>query len=934
MLQRLAFCLLFIGLLWSSPLLAAEESDGHSRSALLSLQDGSQIRGQLKPSQKSGVVRWQIDECVRPFDFPVAGLVSVIFPAPTEREPMDGEFSFELHSGDVVAGEITAWSEGRLTLQSPQFGELTLSEEAIRRIDRIDDQSGLIYSGLTGTSDFRTVQGAWNFDGMRLVTSEPGARILGDFELPDRVMIEFTVSREKNAEFNLMLAGDPRAKQNSSLGWSCAVWGDSLALVHEQDDFAAVMPVATLSETDTVQLIAFLAQTDGLLHLYERTGKPLASLQLPVSQRPGSDELATGLGLELSDEGTVRLEQLAVSHWNGVLPAAQLSAIRQFHLNDGTTIAGPAESFTHADGTITHSQDDQTTSFSLRDVKRAVFAGEPSREPRQMVVLMNDQSRVSGELVAASDQSLTLRCPDVSDPMTVSLNRVRTLFNASGQNSDSRPTAEELLGTLHVNSGNLKGRLVETTQGEDGSCLVWHPQLSESPAPLKPQISGRIVYREPVEPKPETTIEVEEVQQPDQNALQKFGKLFFENLGRGRARRPRKAEEPQPHDIHLITGDVIPCEIESISPRGVHFSSKMTDTELIAHEHLRAVVFDRLADVPELEKARRERLLTLPRNQKASPPTHLLCSPDGDFLRCRLNALDGDAIFVEIQLSDHEIPASRVSHIIWMHPESSLGKDAAEQNKADDEAAKEQVDSPAVADLVQARMAKDNRSTFVPVKVENGELVGTSAVFGACRVSLSRIDQLFLGTAVVSAAGELPYHDWKLQPAAEPRFTQGGGDGPGTASPGMASGLVDKPAPDFHLPLLDGDEFVLSENRDQIILLDFWATWCGPCMLTMPLLEQAMEEFEGQPVRLISVNLEERPEQIRDVRERHQLSMTVALDRDGAIARRYNVESIPQLIIVDRQGTVHRHFIGGGQETVNEAARAVRALLADEANEQ
>jgi len=923
MLQRLVIRLLLLGVLCSPFPLVAEEGGDPSRLPLLSLQDGSQIHGHLNPCESAGVVRWETDEFVQPLDFPVDGLVSVVFPAPAVRQQMEGEFSLELHSGDVFAGQIIEWTQSQLTLQSAQFGKLTLPLTAVRRIDRIDDQGGLIYSGLTGLSDFRSVQGDWNFDGMRLVTSDPGARVLGDFELPDRVMIEFAVSREKRAEFMFLLAGNAQGKESTPLGWSCVVWGDSLAVMYEQEDFAAVKPVATLSESDTVQFIAYLTQSEGLLHLYDRTGTPLASVQIPESHRPADGDLSTGLGLLLSDEGTVRLEQLSVSRWNGVLPAAQLSAIRQFHLNDGTTVAGPAESFTHSGETITQTLNNETITFSLDDVRRAVFAGEPGRTARQIVVLMHDQSRISGELVAVSEQTLTVRCPDTAGPIAVSRNGVRTLFNASGKTITADRSEEELFGTLHVKSGTLKGKLVDGTGAEGRSCLTWRPQLSETSASLKPQISGRIVYREPVAPKPKEPVETPEVQQPDQNALQKFGKMFFENLGRGRARRERKVEQGQPHDIHLVTGDVIPCEVKSISREGVHFHSRMTETGMIPHVYLRAVVFDREADAPELEKARRERLLTLPRNQKASPPTHLLCSADGDFLRCRLNALDQDSIFVEIQLSDHEIPSSRVSHIIWLHPELTLGKETRKQEEGVEESA---VPS-ALAGQVQARMSRDNRSTFVPVKVLNGELIGTSSVFGECRISISRIDQLLIGEAVVEAAGDLPYHDWKLQPAVEPRFTQSGGSVPGTVAPGMASGLIDKPAPDFHLPLLDGGEFVLSENRDQIILLDFWATWCGPCMLTMPLLEQAMKEFERQPVRLISVNLEERPEQIREVRDRHQLTMTVALDRDGAISRRYGIESIPQLIIVDRSGTVLRHFIGGGQETVNEAANAVRALL-------
>src|SRR5690606_7363386 len=112
--------------------------------------------------------------------------------------------------------------------------------------------------------------------------------------------------------------------------------------------------------------------------------------------------------------------------------------------------------------------------------------------------------------------------------------------------------------------------------------------------------------------------------------------------------------------------------------------------------------------------------------------------------------------------------------------------------------------------------------------------------------------------------------------------------------------------------------FRLANCKGQIIVLDFWASWCGPCMQTIPLLHEAMQEFDPDQVRLISINLEEPASHIRSVLERHKLDLTVALDVDGVAGLRYQADSIPQLAIIDREGTVARLYIGGGREVVEQ----------------
>ncbi|MCA8998221.1 MAG: TlpA family protein disulfide reductase, partial [Planctomycetaceae bacterium] len=107
----------------------------------------------------------------------------------------------------------------------------------------------------------------------------------------------------------------------------------------------------------------------------------------------------------------------------------------------------------------------------------------------------------------------------------------------------------------------------------------------------------------------------------------------------------------------------------------------------------------------------------------------------------------------------------------------------------------------------------------------------------------------------------------------------------------------------------------------------FWASWCGPCMQTMPLVEEAMAEFDPEQVQLISVNLEETAQQVKSVLDRHQLDLTVALDIDGTTARKYQANAIPQLVIVDKNGKIARLYVGGGSGVVEQLKQALLDLL-------
>jgi len=148
---------------------------------------------------------------------------------------------------------------------------------------------------------------------------------------------------------------------------------------------------------------------------------------------------------------------------------------------------------------------------------------------------------------------------------------------------------------------------------------------------------------------------------------------------------------------------------------------------------------------------------------------------------------------------------------------------------------------------------------------------------------------------------------------------------------GQPASLVGRPAPDFTLPLLAGGQVKLSDHKGKnVVVLDFWATWCPPCRAELPVVVKLFDGYKDKGVVLIAVNLGEGPAEIRKFLRSLKLDPTVALDSRGTVGRAYQVSGIPQTVIIGRQGivrAVHTGFAPGMEKTFQ---KEVDELLAAE----
>ncbi|QYU67632.1 TlpA family protein disulfide reductase [Leptolyngbya sp. 15MV] len=132
-------------------------------------------------------------------------------------------------------------------------------------------------------------------------------------------------------------------------------------------------------------------------------------------------------------------------------------------------------------------------------------------------------------------------------------------------------------------------------------------------------------------------------------------------------------------------------------------------------------------------------------------------------------------------------------------------------------------------------------------------------------------------------------------------------------------------APDFSLADPQGKPIALAELRGKVVLLDFWATWCGPCRQAMPAMQRLHEAHADEGLVVIGMNAWENADPVAFKKE-HGFTYTLALKADE-VAARYGVTGIPAFFVIDRQGQIVHSGVGFGPGTEGDLTAAVRAAI-------
>jgi peroxiredoxin len=121
------------------------------------------------------------------------------------------------------------------------------------------------------------------------------------------------------------------------------------------------------------------------------------------------------------------------------------------------------------------------------------------------------------------------------------------------------------------------------------------------------------------------------------------------------------------------------------------------------------------------------------------------------------------------------------------------------------------------------------------------------------------------------------------------------------ASSLASSGLAGQPAPDFALKSSSGENLRLSEYRGDVVMINFWATWCGPCRQEMPLLDELYSRYQRVGFNLLGVNIDDDSGRAMDMINELGVSFPVLFDATKEVSRLYQVDAMPVTVIVERQ---------------------------------
>lgn len=297
-------------------------------------------------------------------------------------------------------------------------------------------------------------------------------------------------------------------------------------------------------------------------------------------------------------------------------------------------------------------------------------------------------------------------------------------------------------------------------------------------------------------------------------------------------------------------------------------------------------------------------LLKLPRNRVKDAPSCVLCSTNGDLLRGDLVRLDGEVCLFKSRYEQVSLPREGVAALVWLGP-----ADEVTPERPQDGSLLITLRDGSVFYLKQPRVVDD-------------QIVGQHNLLGECSFPLSHVLKLQNGAVDFQSVASIV--NWKLERTPEPSFVEG------DLEPGLGSPLIGQTFDDVVIPMLKGGEVRLGDLRGSVVVLDFWASWCAPCIKSLPRMIAVTESFESDQLRFIAVNEEEQRFTIESFVASRDLQMDVGFDADLSIGQRFNVEALPQTVILDVEGKVARVFIGVPSDLHKSIQAAIAELLPPE----
>ncbi|MDR2730428.1 MAG: TlpA family protein disulfide reductase [Treponema sp.] len=134
---------------------------------------------------------------------------------------------------------------------------------------------------------------------------------------------------------------------------------------------------------------------------------------------------------------------------------------------------------------------------------------------------------------------------------------------------------------------------------------------------------------------------------------------------------------------------------------------------------------------------------------------------------------------------------------------------------------------------------------------------------------------------------------------------------------------------DFTLPLSGGTRITLSRLKGKVVFLNFWATWCGPCVSEMPSMEAVYQKLKNSGLEILAVNLGDSEREVSAFMKKYNLTFPAVLDERNITGNYYSIQAIPTTYIIDRRGLIIARLIGSTNWNTPEVISALETVLRD-----
>ena len=952
-LRGVLFCLLASCLFEQADAQQADAKQADDSLSVLRIQGGDTYRGKLSPSQNPQQLLWNCPSFLEPIAFPwdALQLVQVQDSSgdPTESSPLGkNPFCAELKTGQVVSGELVSIQPDRIELEVPQVGKVSLATENLRYLLRIipgGSQAVEVLSAqdweqvLPATRNGRATK--WYLKAGEISTDTSGTTISQWAQLPELATIDLDVAWDQASPNWWMTLGEPRRMelqvrklQNKKLL--------NVTLLLENSADADVTTIQLPYEEDQSIKLRLLCDATKGVYVLMKDNQVLGRLKGNIKERFVG---RTKVSFTNTALGVLTLRDLRISRNAFSIPseAAEVEPNRpangQFEWMTkargtffGSILNAPADN--DGQGSVKVQGIAQTPiTLGFEEIERIEFPLETALPNQVTTVELTNGMRFASSAIQsrteASFEGIDIDVAGKKLPVTLSqIKRISKRPLPILEDPQPKTIAEAqkiVVQRLITDDAVSTGRIASVSQHTPGSkTFTWLAKNAVAPVALNPRADGAI---EPLvtqlagstqkRTKPtENLANVRTDTPPNEN-----------DVG-----RPLKPEDPS---LFLFSGDCFPAMVRRGDAEEFFFESTLFPKQSIEQALVRGVRFVDYRGVDKIDRATRLRLLTLPRVQRNNPPSHLVVSRDGDLLRGKLIHFDRDQLVVDVRGEQRTILVKNIAELIALDPAPKLEQpnEPTDPTQPTDPAqsadsAEPQVPAPIASnDVYQIILEQGARVSIVPESVDAEELKGTHPQLGECSLPWSSVVRISLGDAIAVDASQNRYGKWKLQHAPDPKFvseSEGGNDRPND-TPQMR--MIGQGAPEFDLMKIDGTPFKLKENRGKILIVDFWATWCGPCIRSIPSLIEISKEYKEAGVELVLVNCEEPETRVRPFLERLKSIPTVVLDTDGTVSKQYNVAAIPQTVLIDRDGGIVEVLVGASDENEEILRKKIETLI-------